>query len=290
MNTGDAGKLPHSELDDEALEPPKKKKRNRSPSTPPLTRDNRDQLVIERAHSDEYRRVALTLVLAFYHDPFLNFILKTRVADVYGGRSRKRSLFTAYFEYAVWECLALDGVIWVVKDPRVATTDDHTPFVAAALWNRIYSGRNYEEEYLSLAQNLRHWSFVNYEWKTLVYNCRARLNKCLRVLYERRNELLETHHVLDAQDCTVWYLNDFGTLPEAQGLGIGTRLIRHSMPQLPSTWVYLESSNPENRGFYRKMGFEVMSSYSVKYDQPVSATMIDPSAVVVDAMIRCPVA
>lgn len=57
----------------------------------------------------------------------------------------------------------------------------------------------------------------------------------------------------------LWYLQVVGVSPEAQGLGVGTKLLAPVIDMADRDQVpcYLETSNPEAVPFYQKMGFEI---------------------------------
>ena len=54
-----------------------------------------------------------------------------------------------------------------------------------------------------------------------------------------------------------WYLNVVSTVPERQGAGLGAAVLRPVLDQCDAgdTCAYLESSNPRNVPFYRRLGF-----------------------------------
>jgi ribosomal protein S18 acetylase RimI-like enzyme len=61
------------------------------------------------------------------------------------------------------------------------------------------------------------------------------------------------------KDQRVWYLQVIGVGPEAQGLGVGRRLLEPALDLADREQVpcYLETSNPEAVPFYEKAGFEI---------------------------------
>lgn len=56
-----------------------------------------------------------------------------------------------------------------------------------------------------------------------------------------------------------WYLAILGVDPSCQGRGLGPRLIAPVLDRCDADRVlcWLESANPRNHGFYRRLGFEV---------------------------------
>lgn len=72
-----------------------------------------------------------------------------------------------------------------------------------------------------------------------------------------------------------WYLPMIGTDPAAQGMGLGSALLRHTLAQcdrdrLPA---YLESSNPRNIALYERHGF--VRTGAIQYgSSPVMTAML----------------
>jgi ribosomal protein S18 acetylase RimI-like enzyme len=61
------------------------------------------------------------------------------------------------------------------------------------------------------------------------------------------------------KDRRLWYLQVIGVSPEAQGLGVGSRLLEPAIDLADREQVpcYLETSNPEAVPFYERAGFEI---------------------------------
>jgi ribosomal protein S18 acetylase RimI-like enzyme len=72
-------------------------------------------------------------------------------------------------------------------------------------------------------------------------------------------EAMDRHHPHEAH----MYLFILGVEPNRQGQGLGERLMRPVLDHcdVTRTEAYLESSNPRNLGFYRRLGFETVSEY-----------------------------
>ncbi len=62
-----------------------------------------------------------------------------------------------------------------------------------------------------------------------------------------------------------FYLNTIGVLPEAQGKGLASKLIRPFLAQADAMGVstYTETMTPSNVGLYEHYGFRVMEQYRV---------------------------
>jgi ribosomal protein S18 acetylase RimI-like enzyme len=74
-------------------------------------------------------------------------------------------------------------------------------------------------------------------------------------------DLIEFGSTIDAHfsDTPLWYLQVIGVSPEAQGLGVGTRLLEPALGLADREQVpcYLETSNPEAVPFYLSAGFQI---------------------------------
>jgi ribosomal protein S18 acetylase RimI-like enzyme len=75
-------------------------------------------------------------------------------------------------------------------------------------------------------------------------------------------DLLRFGSSIDAhfpKDSQLWYLQVIGVSPEAQGLGVGKKLLEPAIDLADREQVpcYLETSNPEAVPFYERAGFEI---------------------------------
>jgi GNAT superfamily N-acetyltransferase len=68
-------------------------------------------------------------------------------------------------------------------------------------------------------------------------------------------------------------LDFFGVLPDAQGTGIGSRLIEHGHRAADAAGLacYLETFTEANVAYYRRRGWDVIATYRVADDVPVHA-------------------
>jgi ribosomal protein S18 acetylase RimI-like enzyme len=73
-------------------------------------------------------------------------------------------------------------------------------------------------------------------------------------------EAMDKHHPMDRPHAYLWFL---GVRPEAQGLGVGSRMLAAGLAQVDaqSRPAFLESSNEANVPLYRRFGFEVTQVY-----------------------------
>jgi ribosomal protein S18 acetylase RimI-like enzyme len=82
-------------------------------------------------------------------------------------------------------------------------------------------------------------------------------------LLRRLGQIEGLHEQVPAEH---WYLEFIGTSKNAQGHGLGSRLLASAPNQgLP---VYLESSNPRNLGFYQRHGFAITGEPPMKAGPP----------------------
>ena len=74
-------------------------------------------------------------------------------------------------------------------------------------------------------------------------------------------------------------LDFFGVLPEAQGTGIGSRLIEHGHRTADAAGLpcYLETFTERNVAYYGRRGWDVIATYTVGDDVPVYALVRQPS-------------
>ena len=78
---------------------------------------------------------------------------------------------------------------------------------------------------------------------------------------------IDRHHPEGRKHAYLWFL---GVRPEAQGLGVGSRLLRAASSRLDATGMpaYLETQTERNVALYRRHGFEVVSEFRARHDAP----------------------
>lgn len=71
---------------------------------------------------------------------------------------------------------------------------------------------------------------------------------------------MDANHPMDRPHAYLWFL---GVRPEAQGLGVGSRLLSANLAKVDAAGLpaFLESSNAANVPLYRRHGFEVIKEY-----------------------------
>lgn len=254
--------------------------------------------------SREYKRAARTLQLAFSDDPFVNYILSTPVAVPAGDEraaKRKNDLMLAFFEYSVYECFAMGGIVVALVDDRLErdiaelnmkpAAINKVPFLGVACWfNLVYNNNTALYGYSSpSAFSVLHSLSLKFNLFALLANVRLKILKDkLPQLSSVRDVALNSLKLNPRRD-SVWYLGDIGILPTMQGRGLARTLFDHCVNTYvntsPDSWCYLESSNPINRKFYHKLGFQVLNTFSVNDD-----AVDEDDEVRLDAMVKRPVA
>ncbi len=77
---------------------------------------------------------------------------------------------------------------------------------------------------------------------------------------------------MDRPHAYLWFL---GVRPEAQGRGLGSRLLSVGTRRLDAAGepAYLETQTERNLGLYRRHGFEVISEHKARPDAPILWSM-----------------
>jgi ribosomal protein S18 acetylase RimI-like enzyme len=80
-------------------------------------------------------------------------------------------------------------------------------------------------------------------------------------------EVMDKAHPTDRPHAYLWFL---GVTPEAQGHGIGSRLLKAKLDQLDAdeTPAFLETATERNVALYRRHGFDVIKQYRAAADAP----------------------
>lgn len=91
-------------------------------------------------------------------------------------------------------------------------------------------------------------------------------------------EVMDKHHPLDRPHEYLWFL---GVTPEAQGHGVGSRLLKSHLDHLDAIGrpAFLETATEPNLRLYGRHGFQVIAEYRPGGDGPVNWAMWrDPQA------------
>lgn len=278
---------------------------------------------IEMVGFKDFRRVAKTLTLSFEKDPFVNYILNTKISyDVEDKAEsklyrQKMELFQTFFEWSVAEYFCFGGVIVAIKDldfesPTNPVLNKSTsPFLAVACWNNLKFDNSLQLNYSNPIHYFNDNKLVYFQLSIKFYflasrtGCRQKsMKEKLPFLNNIRNSILIhlnlnlSYHV---KFNSVWYLSDIGVLPSMAGKGLGKYLINYCYDNfINDEWCYLESSNIINRNFYKKMGFKIANTFAINEDEIVNnidlsdlndlnlLNQFDKDFILMDAMLKPP--
>jgi len=83
---------------------------------------------------------------------------------------------------------------------------------------------------------------------------------------------MDKHHPMDRPHAYLWFL---GVTHEAQGHGVGSRLLKVGCDRLDAAGqaAYLETQTERNLALYRRHGFEVISKHKPRPDAPTLWSM-----------------
>lgn len=197
----------------------------------------RDAEAPETALTSEIDAVAEDLAAAFEDDPMFEWFMKT-------GRGRDRARFDL-FRFLLRETAIPVG--WALR-PAVGG--------GASVWipSMRMGPSRWWEELRSLPVILAATGF-------------SRLDRMAAM-----RAAMEKHHPGERPHIYLWLL---GVRPEAQGAGVGSRLLRAGLDRadaqdLP---VFLETATTRNVALYRRHGFEVLAEYRAREDAPLSWAM-----------------
>ncbi|HYO06675.1 MAG TPA: GNAT family N-acetyltransferase [Phototrophicaceae bacterium] len=75
-----------------------------------------------------------------------------------------------------------------------------------------------------------------------------------------------------------WYLPLLGVDPLHHGKGLGSALMEHALIlcDQDNKYAYLESSNPKNVTFYKRLGFEILGTIQVNTSPPIIPMLRKP--------------
>ncbi len=85
-------------------------------------------------------------------------------------------------------------------------------------------------------------------------------------------EDMDKHHPMERKHAYLWFL---GVAPEAQGHGVGSRLLKVGTDRCDAAGLpaYLETQTERNVALYRRHGFEVISEHRCRPDAPLMWSM-----------------
>jgi len=88
----------------------------------------------------------------------------------------------------------------------------------------------------------------------------------------RLRDVMDAHHPNDRPHDYLWFL---GVTPEAQGYGVGSRLIKSRLDALDARGrpAFLETATEANVRLYSRHGFEIIGEYNAPPDGPKNWAM-----------------
>jgi ribosomal protein S18 acetylase RimI-like enzyme len=91
----------------------------------------------------------------------------------------------------------------------------------------------------------------------------------------RLGATMEWRHVRERH----YYVRDIGVLPEAQGRGLGSRLMRPTLDRCDQEGLpaYLEASSERSAALYERLGFELRSELRVAGSPPLRLMLRPPA-------------
>ena len=199
-------------------------------------------IAIRTAESQDVCAVARVLAAAFIDDPVMSF--------VWPERRQRLSALPKYFAAMLRTHHLPGGGVDVAVDGR--------HIVAAAVWD---PPGKWQQPLRGTVRAL----------PQLATALKTRVPAALAV---RRS--LDHHHPRTQH----WYLCQFGTLPQAQGRGTGTRLLKHRLNACDAEGVpaYLVSNRAATIPLYRTVGFAAEDPIDIRDDLQVWPMLREPRA------------
>jgi len=189
---------------------------------------------VKRVELEDYKRAAATLAEAFVEDPVTLYFCRHPLTLSKDEVQRRNEDMMEYITYAH----ILNGEVYQIGN-----------YGAVALW--MPPGENMDD--LSTIFKSGMWRLY---YKLSNEGRKRFFNEFFPLLHDTKAA------VLGDRDDKSWYLVYLGTRPDARGKGYARKLVEHVTNQADVTGVpaYLESSHPQNRAIYEKLGFEYIKS------------------------------
>jgi ribosomal protein S18 acetylase RimI-like enzyme len=181
--------------------------------------------------------IALDLAAAFAADPLFDWFSRTD--------ARRDAARAAFFRHLLREMVM--GVGEVLRPSTGGAAAIWMPSEALAAYPMVK-----ELQILPMLLGLTGWS------------------RFVRLLQLR--EAMDRHHPMDRPHAYLWFL---GVTPEAQGHGVGSRLLRAKTEWLDANRrpAFLETATARNVQLYRRHGFEVVADYRASPTCPMNWAM-----------------
>lgn len=188
-----------------------------------INRESASTPVIQLHKDDDITKAISSLVSAFEQDPYLLFCFGSRASSPnFDIRSRLTILFTSYLKYPF------------EKNASVYTDESHS---CVAVWFNP-----------GTSECINNLSTILLMIKGFGFGGAWRLGKSLSAVEKQHPH--KNHAYL-------WLL---GTREDAQGKGVGGKVIQYMLKQLDKQGIpsYLKSPNLKNVSFYHRQGFKTM--------------------------------
>ncbi|KAF4611818.1 hypothetical protein D9613_003947 [Agrocybe pediades] len=205
--------------------------------------------VVRLATPDEFLEIAYGAMLAFLHDPVLHFFSNASKAPLDPEVDERACKVSTDFYYLLTNsCYLVGGRIMVVVDRPEGSADEK--IVSVAAWyppgNRLAAWMIptlLRSRFLSV---LWGWGFEGF--KRIDFDYHATVEHKFDEFYKEKG----WKEPMDDS----WYLQYIYTLPEHQGKGHCSRLIREAFAHAPDAMFTLEATTAKSRNQYEHLGFD----------------------------------
>jgi GNAT superfamily N-acetyltransferase len=183
----------------------------------------------------KYPALALALYEALIFDPFVLTIMQ----QIPGNAEEKKTALMSYMDYSMAEAETY-GKLFIPQDHQYG----------ASVWATPLNGEPESKKSREKKAFIKH------------YLGSAALDTWLTITSFMHSQL---HDVISAD---AWYLSLVGVKPEFQGLGLGAGLITPVLKEADrlSVTTYLETFNPKNISFYKRLGYSI----TLEVSEPVT--------------------
>jgi ribosomal protein S18 acetylase RimI-like enzyme len=189
--------------------------------------------MILKVGKQEYEEVVDILTSAFYDDPVYVWFMRQD--------HQKEEAYRHFFNTVLSEYF-IKSIVYKDSESRATSVWIDSKYIPD------YTGRD-RPTTDSFLKNISYW-------------CTEKgVNKFIQLTdLQDKTHPKERHHYL-------WVV---GVIPEAQGRGLGTEILRHHLAVLDEIQMptYLENSNEKNLGLYKRLGFQQVNTIEIEKDGP----------------------
>ena len=193
--------------------------------------------LISQIHPDQIPPAARTMANAFANAPRYTFLLP--------GDEQRRAKLPWVWGTAIRACVYSGGVVHVAHD------GSGSGVMGVAIWNSPHQHRHGTLTLL----------------RSGLWAAPVRLG----IPAWRRRRSLGPVLAAIKPPYLCWYLNGIGVDPSSQRSGLGSALINHMLAQIDDDTqaAFLDTSEPNNLGYYERFGFRVTAESSLPNGVPV---------------------